>query len=297
MYILASITYLCSRSDPSVRFVRIKKEMNLENREFRLSASQLRIGRLVSLGYCNRDIAAEVGTSEQAVKSSLHVMFDKLGVWNRVELSNYFARLVTKDVPLPEGLGDVLITDELPTRPPGTVDHSAVKRALCHLSELIPAADAQGLINALTDAAFELCDAGTAGLSVLETQEDGSEIFRWDALTGQLAPAIGGTTPRNWSPCGTTLDFGSPQLFLHPERFFSYFATATPLIVEGLVLPVRLPDGSDYATLWIASHDSKRKFTTAEVDVMTSLCAFTMAAAGILGLRPKMTSPAIPLSA
>ncbi|HUR37247.1 MAG TPA: GAF domain-containing protein [Terriglobales bacterium] len=56
----------------------------------RLSPYQSTIGRLVALGYSNRDIAAELKTSEQAVKSALHVIFDKLGVWNRVELVNIF---------------------------------------------------------------------------------------------------------------------------------------------------------------------------------------------------------------
>ena len=56
----------------------------------KLSPYQSKIGRLVALGYSNRDIAAELKTSEQAVKSALHVIFDKLGVWNRVEFVNIF---------------------------------------------------------------------------------------------------------------------------------------------------------------------------------------------------------------
>lgn len=56
----------------------------------KLSPYQSTIGRLAALGYTNRDIAAELKTSEQAVKSALHVIFDKLGVWNRVELANIF---------------------------------------------------------------------------------------------------------------------------------------------------------------------------------------------------------------
>lgn len=56
----------------------------------KLSPYQSTIGRLVALGYSNREIAAELKTSEQAVKSALHAIFDKLGVWNRVELVNIF---------------------------------------------------------------------------------------------------------------------------------------------------------------------------------------------------------------
>ncbi|HUQ50266.1 MAG TPA: LuxR C-terminal-related transcriptional regulator [Terriglobales bacterium] len=52
----------------------------------RLSPYQAKISNLVALGYSNRDIAEELKTSEQAVKSALHTIFDKLGVGNRVEL-------------------------------------------------------------------------------------------------------------------------------------------------------------------------------------------------------------------
>lgn len=263
----------------------------MENRATKLSPTQFRIGRLVALGYCNRDIASELSTSEQAVKSSLHAMFDKLGVWNRVELANYFSKLQSASITIPEGLAEILITDELSRRVPRTVDQRDVERGLLYLSKFINAGDAHGMVQALTDVARQLCDAGTSGLSVLDTAADGSEVFRWDVLSGELASAVGGTTPRDFSPCGTTLAFGSPQLFLRPDRFYFYFQAATPRIEEGLVIPMRLPNGPDYGTLWIASHDLERKFTTAEVDIMNSLCAFTMAAAHVLGLRSRIALP------
>lgn len=55
---------------------------------FNLSENQSRIARLVALGYTNNEVAKELDITERAVKSSLHVIFDKLGVWNRVELSS-----------------------------------------------------------------------------------------------------------------------------------------------------------------------------------------------------------------
>ena len=57
-----------------------------------LSPYQLKVGRLVALGHTNRDIAGELKTTEQAIKSALHVIFDKTGCWNRVELASRFLR-------------------------------------------------------------------------------------------------------------------------------------------------------------------------------------------------------------
>jgi len=57
----------------------------------RLSDRQLQIAALVAEGYSNRDIAKELNLTEQIVKNGVHSLFDRLGVWNRVELANYFS--------------------------------------------------------------------------------------------------------------------------------------------------------------------------------------------------------------
>ena len=57
----------------------------------RLSDRQLKIASLVAEGYSNRDIAKELNLNEQIVKNVVHSLFDRLGVWNRVELANYFS--------------------------------------------------------------------------------------------------------------------------------------------------------------------------------------------------------------
>lgn len=53
-----------------------------------LSERQKQVGELVALGYSNRDIATELRLREQIVKNVIHSLFDKFGVWNRVELAN-----------------------------------------------------------------------------------------------------------------------------------------------------------------------------------------------------------------
>lgn len=53
-----------------------------------LSGRHKQVAKLVAMGYSNRDIATELNLSEQIVKNIVHLLFDKFGVWNRVELAN-----------------------------------------------------------------------------------------------------------------------------------------------------------------------------------------------------------------
>jgi hypothetical protein len=179
---------------------------------------------------------------------------------------------------VPPTLEDVLITDQLPKRPVRERDVEAEGHALRLLrTELASRTTPQRLLHTLVDAALDLCMAGTAGLSVLATNDAGEAIFRWDALAGALSSFVGGTTPRHWSPCGTTLDRRAPQLFSYPGKFFTYFQEVRPLIVEGLVIPVY--SGRDaVATIWIVSHDEQRQFDLYDVRTMSGLANFTGAA-------------------
>jgi DNA-binding NarL/FixJ family response regulator len=43
--------------------------------------------QLVADGYKNREIADSLGTTENMVKNYLRLIYDKLGLWNRVELA------------------------------------------------------------------------------------------------------------------------------------------------------------------------------------------------------------------
>jgi len=53
----------------------------------RLSEKELRIVAAVVRGYKNREIAMQLSTSEQVVKNALRMIFDKIGVSDRLELA------------------------------------------------------------------------------------------------------------------------------------------------------------------------------------------------------------------
>ena len=56
-----------------------------------LTKKEVQVATLVWEGKTNREIASDVGTTEQVVKNYLRTTFDKLGVWTRLELAMYVA--------------------------------------------------------------------------------------------------------------------------------------------------------------------------------------------------------------
>ncbi|HYL15158.1 MAG TPA: LuxR C-terminal-related transcriptional regulator [Terriglobales bacterium] len=54
------------------------------------SEREYRIIELVALGLKNREVADAIGTTEHVVKNYLRVIYDKLGLWNRVELALWY---------------------------------------------------------------------------------------------------------------------------------------------------------------------------------------------------------------
>ena len=56
-----------------------------------LSSKEIQVATLVWEGRTNPEIAALLGCTEQVIKNHLRGVFDKLGVWSRLELALYVA--------------------------------------------------------------------------------------------------------------------------------------------------------------------------------------------------------------
>jgi DNA-binding NarL/FixJ family response regulator len=54
------------------------------------SEREHRVIQLVAQGLKNSEVASEIGTTEHVVKNYLRVIYDKLGLWNRVELALWY---------------------------------------------------------------------------------------------------------------------------------------------------------------------------------------------------------------
>src|SRR5688500_6424319 len=103
----------------------------------------------------------------------------------------------------------VLITDVLVDRP-GVVPGKSAGEAFVALAGVMANAP-DDLAQALCDMALDLCDGGTAGICIIRTDAKGQDYFYWEAVAGQLAGKAGGTTSRDFSPCGTSIDRGATQ--------------------------------------------------------------------------------------
>src|ERR1700674_1982913 len=51
---------------------------------------ELRVIEFVAQGLKNSEVAQAIGTTENVVKNYLRVIYDKLGLWNRVELALWY---------------------------------------------------------------------------------------------------------------------------------------------------------------------------------------------------------------
>jgi DNA-binding NarL/FixJ family response regulator len=59
-----------------------------------------RVIALVAQGLKNSEVAEAIGTTEHVVKNYLRVIYDKLGLWNRVELALWYEAR-THEIPRP----------------------------------------------------------------------------------------------------------------------------------------------------------------------------------------------------
>jgi len=174
-------------------------------------------------------------------------------------------------------LDDILITEELSRRSPRPPNWQAESEALRSLTRQL-VHDPEVMLQSLVDWAVELGDRRpvTAGVSLVETNSEGEDVFRWVALSGTLADRVGGCTPRHFSPCWVCLEREAPVLFSYPERYFTYFQEANTPLVEGLVLPL-MAEGQALGTIWIITHTEGQPFDGEDVRLMTGLADFTAA--------------------
>jgi signal transduction histidine kinase len=172
-------------------------------------------------------------------------------------------------------LEDILISGELRSRPPRAPNLEGESEALRILARVMANSPRQ-LPDTLLRLALELCRAGTAGISLVETQPDGAPVLRWTNLAGVLKEYVGGFAPRNSSPCGVSLDRKSPQLFLYPARHFPYLNEFPAPVVEALVIP--LIGAGPAGTIWFFSHQEGILFDSEDVRMMTDLADFASSA-------------------
>lgn len=181
------------------------------------------------------------------------------------------------NVPATVPLDAVIITDELARRPAPHSRREAENRAYLAMAQAA-AEFPNRIFERLADAALDVCQAHSAGVSLLDSSQ---KRFYWPVIVGQWAAHAGGGTPADFGPCGTVLDLNAPQLFHRPERHFPYLLSVTPYMEEALLIPFYF-HGAAAGTIWVMAHDSSRHFDSEDLRIMTNLAGFASAACQIV---------------
>jgi signal transduction histidine kinase len=174
-------------------------------------------------------------------------------------------------------LRQVIRTDALSQRVPRAPDHTAENRALVELARALSRTPA-GILEVLAQKALQLCAAGSAGISILDS--DGTQ-FRWHALAGRWGPYLGAVMPRNHSPCGVVLERDAPQLMCDLGSYYEYVNQIDPPCYEVLLVPFYSND-SAVGTIWVVHHEASGRFDVEDQRILASLAAFTSAAYEVL---------------
>ena len=166
-------------------------------------------------------------------------------------------------------LEEVDIRAELLSRRDRAPDYEREHAALAVLTAEL-AENPRNMLQKLVEVAVELCDAGTAGISLLE-----GDVFRWEALAGVFGPHRNSTMPRDASPCGVCVRENTTQLMYLPDRCFPALRVE-PRFVEALLIPFH-DHGTPMGTVWIATHDSRRKFDREDERIVAVLAQLASA--------------------
>lgn len=128
------------------------------------------------------------------------------------------------------------------------------------------------ILQELVNAAVDLCEADSAGISIEQENKTDENYYYWAATAGQYAPFLHATLPRHPSACGVCLERGRPQLFYVTQRFFDLMGIDAPIVTDGILLPWEVEQTR--GTLWIMAHRRTEAFDNADVHMMRLLADF-----------------------
>lgn len=167
---------------------------------------------------------------------------------------------------------DLFVTKSTLQRRKAAPNLQAEAAAFCGLSKSL-ADDPCAAVRNLLDVARGLCQAGSAGLSLLRDDSAGQPMVRWAAISGALAPYHGTETPRDASPCGLCLETGTTIRVSRPQRTFTALRDTVPAMIEDLIVPLYDKASKPLGTLWIAHHDRRSSFSADDARIAEQLAA------------------------
>jgi signal transduction histidine kinase len=166
-------------------------------------------------------------------------------------------------------LNDVDIRCELDTRHRRSPDYEREHSTFALLAAELTG-NPRDFLPMIAAVALDLCNAHTAGVSLLA----GDEV-RSEAVSGVFASARGTVLPRHESPSGICIERDQTQLMYLPDRCFRAMY-ADPRFVEMLLVPFHDHHGA-IGTVWIASHSHDRQFDREDERIVGILAQYASA--------------------
>lgn len=140
--------------------------------------------------------------------------------------------------------------------------------ALRRLSRLF-AEEPESVLQELVNTAVEFCGADSSGISLEEPE---NKTFRWIVVAGSFERYLNGRTPREYSPCGSCLDSGRPQIYQVTKPYYDFLGVTAEPITDGLLIP--WSNEFMRGTLWAVSHSSQEAFSPGDYELLSSLADF-----------------------
>ena len=159
-------------------------------------------------------------------------------------------------------------------------------RRLAHVFATNP----QHILNELVPISMDLCAADAAGITLEEVTPANIAQFRWIATAGSYAPYVGAVLPRDFSPCGTCLFRGQPQLFRVSRLYLDTIGVDAPPVTDGLLIPWHVDHTR--GTLWVIANQSPSLFDSQDYRVLQSLADFAAIAVRHQSQHHKLTQQA-----
>ncbi len=128
------------------------------------------------------------------------------------------------------------------------------------------------VLQELVNAAVDLCDADSAGISIEKADGSDQEFYHWIATAGDYKGFLDAILPREPSACGVCLKRGHPQRFTVSQRFFDILGVQAPLVTDGILLPWQTEDTR--GTIFVMAHGRKQAFDQTDARLMTMLADF-----------------------
>jgi hypothetical protein len=128
------------------------------------------------------------------------------------------------------------------------------------------------ILQALVEAAVDMCGADSAGISIQNLDESGEASYHWAATAGKYARFLNAMLPSFPSACGVCLERGRPQIFRVAQEFFDKMGIEAEVVKDGLLMPWQMEEVR--GTIWIMAHGRDEAFDENDCRLMQVLANF-----------------------